>query len=109
MKQYKPLVWNVGGKTIPIGCGVSGEDFMVIWACFFTLWSFLLAFYGLLLKAAIDTVDHHTALWTWYAPLLLSPFNLEYLTNPSSSNHIRGWMFLFFVIFMLGMVSTGQV
>lgn len=63
--NYEPLVWNIGGKIIPIGCGNDLEDVGIITACYITLWSMLVAFYAMLLKAALDTDEQSTALFSF--------------------------------------------
>lgn len=85
MNQYKPLTMSCGSKTIPIGCGNSLEDLLLIIGCIFALWSFVLGLAGLLLKSAIDTDRNHTALWTYF------------------------WLFILSVLLLGGMIATGQV
>ena len=46
----------------PLGCYNSCEDIFIISFLLMGLWSFLLGCYALLLKAAIDTAESHTAL-----------------------------------------------
>ena len=50
----------------PLGCYNSCEDIFIITFLLMGLWSFLLGCYALLLKAAIDTAESHTALWTFF-------------------------------------------
>lgn len=66
MNRYEPLTMNACGRTIPIGCGNSLEDVLLICGCIFALWSFVLGLAALMLKSAIDTdryddFQHHTA------------------------------------------------
>lgn len=63
--NYSPLTMTIGGKVVGIGCGNSVEDIGIITSCYVTLWSILVAFYALLLKAVIDTDDQSTALFTF--------------------------------------------
>jgi hypothetical protein len=84
-EEYHPLVANCGGKEIPYGCGQDAEDWLIIFFCFISLWSFIIMFYVLLLKAALDTVLRHTALWMYF------------------------WLFLIFSAFLAAGVLTGQV
>ncbi|GMI57721.1 hypothetical protein ScalyP_jg2320 [Parmales sp. scaly parma] len=85
LANYEPLVWNIGGKTIPIGCGNDLEDVGIITSCYLTLWSLLVAFYALLLKAAIDTDERSTTLFSFL------------------------FMGVFFVAIVGGAVYTGQM
>lgn len=55
MNRYEPLTLEACGRTIPIGCGNSLEDVLLICGCTFALWSFVLGVSALLLKSAIDT------------------------------------------------------
>lgn len=58
-------------KTYNLCCGYSWED-MGYFTCFFTaLWAFVLGFYGLLLKAALDTDEDHVALWFYFVFFVL--------------------------------------
>lgn len=50
-----------------VGCWLSCEDIGIICSCFIMLWSTLLGFYVLLLKAALDTDEKSTALWIFFA------------------------------------------
>jgi len=63
--NYEPLTMKCGEKVIGIGCGNSVEDIGIISCCYVTLWSTLVGFYSLLLKAAVDTDDQSTALYTF--------------------------------------------
>lgn len=47
------------------GCGNSADIILVL-TCYTVLWSFLLGFFTLLLKGAIDTDETHTLLWTFF-------------------------------------------
>mmetsp|Transcript_26507 Transcript_26507/g.39022 ORF Transcript_26507/g.39022 Transcript_26507/m.39022 type:complete len:134 (+) Transcript_26507:94-495(+) len=69
-RKYQPLVYQHKKKdgtthTFNIGCGCSGEDLIIIASCYITFWSFLLGFFTLLLKGALDTDDSHTMLWSF--------------------------------------------
>lgn len=55
MNRYEPLTMQACGRTIPIGCGNSLEDVLLICGCIFALWSFVLGLAALMLKSAIDT------------------------------------------------------
>lgn len=55
MNRYEPLTMQACGRTIPIGCGNSLEDVLLICSCIFALWSFVLGLASLMLKAALDT------------------------------------------------------
>lgn len=55
MNRYEPLEWNACGRKIPVGCGNSLEDVLLICGCIFALWSFVIGIVGLMLKSAIDT------------------------------------------------------
>ncbi|CAM9174477.1 unnamed protein product [Ectocarpus fasciculatus] len=85
MNRYEPLVLKCGGKTFGIGCGNSLEDVLLIMGCILALWSFVLGVSGLLLKSAIDTDLHHTALWVYF------------------------WLFILGCFLLGGMIATGQV
>ncbi len=76
VQRYKPLTVNICGYKVPIACGQSGEDCIIITLSYIALWSFILFFVSLLLKGALDTVYRHTALWMmfwifWAAVLVL--------------------------------------
>lgn len=79
--QYKPLIIEVKNNPcmccpakcgctkeciIPIGCGNTFEDFVIIFSLLGTLWCGLLGFYTLLLKAQIDSTEHSTVLWIYF-------------------------------------------
>lgn len=92
MANYEP--WEVDtpeclkercGDKLGIGCGNTREDLLLISACLGTLWTFVMAFFGLLTKAALDTDEKHTALWIYF------------------------WFGLFFFFAVGGAVSTGQM
>lgn len=85
MNRYEPLEVNMFGKTIPLGCGNSLEDLLLICGSIFALWSFVLGLTCLLLKSAIDTDRNHTALWIYF------------------------WIFLLCAMMLGGMIATGQV
>ncbi|CAB1097352.1 unnamed protein product [Ectocarpus sp. CCAP 1310/34] len=85
MNRYEPLELKCGGKTFGIGCGNSLEDVLLIMGCILALWSFVLGVSGLLLKSAIDTDLHHTALWVYF------------------------WLFILGCFLLGGMIATGQV
>lgn len=55
MNKYEPLTVKCGSRTIPIACGNSLEDFLLLCGCIFALWTFILAIASLLLKSALDT------------------------------------------------------
>ena len=55
INKYEPLTMKCGSRTIPILCGNSLEDFLLICGCVFALWMFILGFSSLLLKSALDT------------------------------------------------------
>ena len=68
MRNYQPLTYQYvdrHGKlvSIPIGCGSTGEDLLLIGACYVSIWSGLLAMYGLLLRGALDSDDDSTFLY----------------------------------------------
>ncbi|CAM9577925.1 unnamed protein product [Ectocarpus sp. 12 AP-2014] len=85
MNRYEPLELKCGDKTFGIGCGNSLEDVLLIMGCILALWSFVLGVSGLLLKSAIDTDLHHTALWVYF------------------------WLFILGCFLLGGMIATGQV
>lgn len=85
MNRYEPLTMQCGGKTIPIGCGNSLEDVVLIAGCVFALWAFVLGVSSLMLKSAIDTDRNHTALWVYF------------------------WFFILGALLLGGMIATGQV
>eukprot|EP00904_Undaria_pinnatifida_P010176 jgi/Undpi1/6289/HiC_scaffold_20.g08773.m1 len=85
MNRYEPLTMQACGRTIPIGCGNSLEDVLLICGCIFALWSFVLGLAALMLKSAIDTDRNHTALWVYF------------------------WLFVLGVFLLAGMIATGQV
>ncbi|CAN0228521.1 unnamed protein product [Discosporangium mesarthrocarpum] len=85
MSNYQPLELKCGKMTVPIGCGNSLEDLLLISACLLCLWCFILGVFGLFLKGAIDSTDSHTVLWAYF------------------------WIFISFVAFTGGMIATGQV
>lgn len=85
MNRYEPLTMQACGRTIPIGCGNSLEDVLLICGCIFALWSFVLGLAALMLKSAIDTDRNHTALWVYF------------------------WMFVLGAFLLGGMIATGQV
>lgn len=55
MNKYEPLSVKCGERSIPIACGNSLEDFLLLCGCIFALWSFILGLASLLLKSALDT------------------------------------------------------
>ena len=63
--NYEPLVWNIGGREIPVGCGNDLEDIGIITSCYITLWALLVAFYAMMLKAALDTDEQSTTLYSF--------------------------------------------
>ncbi len=85
VQNYKPFTLNCCGRKIPILCGQSGEDWIIIMLSYIALWSFLLFFVSLLLKGALDSVHRHTALWMMF------------------------WFFLASVIALMFVVYTGQI
>jgi len=64
---YEPVVWRykradgTDGEC-HVGCGNDWEDIFLITSCYLCLWSLLLAFYGLLLKGALDSDESSTLL-----------------------------------------------
>jgi len=65
--NYKPVVWEYAkGKKCGIGCGNDWEDIFLISSCYGCLWSFLLAFFALLLKGVIDTDEKSTLLMMYF-------------------------------------------
>ena len=54
-RGYEPCCWDN-----------SGEDNWIIFCSYAMLWSFLIGFYCLLLKAALRTADESAALWMFY-------------------------------------------
>mmetsp|Transcript_5225 Transcript_5225/g.11058 ORF Transcript_5225/g.11058 Transcript_5225/m.11058 type:complete len:275 (+) Transcript_5225:60-884(+) len=61
--DYHPLVWEYKpGKTCNIGCGNDLEDILLISSCYGCLWSFLVAFYALLMKGILDSDEKSTLL-----------------------------------------------
>lgn len=87
--HYEPLIfkYNYDGeeRVCEIGCGNDVEDILLISACYGCLWSFLLGFFGLLLKGVIDSDESSTML-------------------------MQFMFFGIFFIFMVGLaVVTGQI
>eukprot|EP00520_Triparma_pacifica_P004715 CAMPEP_0118644330 /NCGR_PEP_ID=MMETSP0785-20121206/6887_1 /TAXON_ID=91992 /ORGANISM="Bolidomonas pacifica, Strain CCMP 1866" /LENGTH=259 /DNA_ID=CAMNT_0006536093 /DNA_START=54 /DNA_END=833 /DNA_ORIENTATION=+ len=65
--NYKPVVWEYSpGKFCNVGCGNDWEDIFLISSCYGCLWSFLLAFYSLLLKGILDTDEKSTLLMMYF-------------------------------------------
>lgn len=62
--NYTPLTITVGKRVINIGCGNDVEDIGIILSCYVALWSFCIAFFSCLLKAALDTDEQNTLLFT---------------------------------------------
>ncbi len=85
VQHYKPVMLNCWRWKIPILCGQSGEDFVIIMFSYIALWSFILFFVSLLLKWVLDSVHRHTALWMMF------------------------WCFLASVVVLLFVVHTGQI
>ncbi|GMI49913.1 hypothetical protein ScalyP_jg10192 [Parmales sp. scaly parma] len=68
--DYHPVVWKYTKKDgsvgeCPIGCGNDLEDIFLISSCYLSLWSFLMAFYAILLKGALDTDNTSTILFEY--------------------------------------------
>ncbi|GMH93214.1 hypothetical protein TrVE_jg9579 [Triparma verrucosa] len=64
--NYHPLVWEYSpGKTCNIGCGNDVEDILLISSCYGCLWSFLIAFYALLMKGTLDSDEKSTLLFMY--------------------------------------------
>ena len=62
-ENYHPLVWEYApGKKCNIGCGNDIEDILLISSCYGCLWSFLVAFYALLMKGILDSDEKSTLL-----------------------------------------------
>lgn len=76
-RGYQPLqikyVTEEGGvtKTCDLCTQNSIADVFIISACFVCLWGFLIAFFALLLKAALLTDHNHVALWMYFWGSLL--------------------------------------
>lgn len=85
MNKYEPLTMKCGSRTVPIACGNSLEDFLLLCGCMFALWCFILGFSALLLKSALDTDRRHTAVWIYF------------------------WLFVLFILLLGGSIATGQV
>jgi hypothetical protein len=65
--NYKPVIWEYyPGKTCNVGCGNDWEDIFLISSCYASLWSFLVAFYALLLKGILDTDEKSTLLMMYF-------------------------------------------
>jgi hypothetical protein len=65
MEKYEPVTMQFAGKTWNVGCGNDWEDIFLILTCYGSLWSFLIAFYSLLLKGAIDSDEKNTLLYMY--------------------------------------------
>jgi len=63
----------------PLCCQNTGEDLMIIFACYMFLWSFTIGFYSLLLKAALLTDEDSTALYIFFF-LFLSGAGMTYFS-----------------------------
>lgn len=63
--NYQPLTMQINGKTWNVGCGNDAEDIFLILSCYGSLWSFLIGFFALLLKGAIDSDEHNTLLYMY--------------------------------------------
>lgn len=85
VNKYKPLTVKCGSRSVPILCGNSLEDFLLICGCIFALWMFVLGLTSLLLKSALDTDLRHTAVWIYF------------------------WMFILGSLLLAGSIATGQV
>ena len=87
MNRYEPLTMQACGRTIPIGCGNSLEDVLLICGCIFALWSFVLGLAALLLKSAIDT-DRYTQ--THYVRLHFQHYSSSSSSSSGSSSGSSG-------------------
>mmetsp|Transcript_21945 Transcript_21945/g.27147 ORF Transcript_21945/g.27147 Transcript_21945/m.27147 type:complete len:166 (+) Transcript_21945:120-617(+) len=71
MNNYKPLViqYTKHDGTVAechIGCGNSLEDLGIIFTVYVVFYSFLIGFFALLLKGALDTEEKQTILWSFF-------------------------------------------
>ena len=63
--DYHPVTMTIGGTVYGVGCGNDWEDIFLISACYGSLWSFLVAFFALLLKGAVDSDEKNTLLYMY--------------------------------------------
>ena len=82
----------------PLCCGSSGEDLLIITACFIVLWGAITGYFVLLLHAALETADTGTVLWVFFGLFLVGIFVMSIIIKTGEYERKRDGEYVIFSI-----------